>query len=121
MSVHVHGADVTLPAMRAATLALILLVPSALAQDAKPDGKSLYIANCARCHGRDGKARPDYAKKGAIDLNDPDWQASRSDAEIRATITNGSKGTLMEPFKDKLTTAEIDAVVAYVRKLAPAK
>jgi mono/diheme cytochrome c family protein len=103
-------------------LALAALAPPVGAADAppaKPGGKALYVTHCSQCHGRDGKARPDYAKKGAVDLNDPDWQKARSDAEIHDVIVKGSKGTLMESFKDKLSAAEIDAVVAHVRTLKP--
>lgn len=89
-----------------------------------PDGKALYNAKCAQCHGRDGTARPMYAKKGTPDLNDPDWQKARSDEEIRKSISEGSEGTLMKAFKEYWDPAQIDAVVKYVRTLksaAPAK
>lgn len=89
--------------------------------DQKPaaDGKALYNGNCAQCHGRDGSAKPEYAKKGTPDLNDPEWQKFRSDEEVRQLISDGSEGTLMRPFKDELKPDEIAALVQYIRKLAP--
>jgi mono/diheme cytochrome c family protein len=109
---------------RASALAALLLwaaPASAQAPKAVPDGKALWAAHCSRCHGRTGAARPDYARKGTPDLNDPDWQKERSDAEIRKLIAEGSEGTLMEPFKGKLNEAEITALIQHIRKLPPPK
>ena len=96
---------------------------SAQAPAAKPapDGKALWATHCSRCHGRTGAARPDYAKKGTPDLNDPDWQKERSDADIRKLIAEGSEGTLMEAFKGKLSDADITALIQHIRKLPPPK
>jgi mono/diheme cytochrome c family protein len=104
--------------------ACLAAVPAAAVQAPQPqrpaaDGRAVYNAQCARCHGRNGAARPDYAKKGTPDLNDPEWQKARSDAEIRELIAKGSPGTVMEAYADKLSAAEIDALVKHVRKLGP--
>jgi mono/diheme cytochrome c family protein len=97
-------------------LATLGLSSEATAQRA-PDGKVLYLAKCSTCHGRAGKAAPLYAKKGAVDLNDPDWQKERSDAYIKETLAKGSPGTAMRSFKDELNAEQIDAVVKFVRTL----
>jgi mono/diheme cytochrome c family protein len=100
--------------------AALLTAWTAPAGAVPPDGKALYNAKCAQCHGRDGTARPLYAKKGTPDLNDPDWQKERSDEEIRKSIADGSEGTLMKAYKEYWDAAQIEAVVKYVRTLKPA-
>jgi mono/diheme cytochrome c family protein len=85
-----------------AALFVALVVASALAQaqEAKPDGRELFERKCAMCHGRDGNPPSMFAKKGAPE---------------------GREGTLMKGFKDLLTAEEIDAVIAHIRTLGPAK
>ena len=83
------------------------------------DGAKLFQLHCQLCHGRDGKAMPVYAKKGAPDLNDPEWQKARTDDDIRTQILEGSAGTPMKPFKKTLSAEQIDALVKFVRTLAP--
>src|SRR5215472_576331 len=70
------------------------------------DGEAVFKANCARCHGDDGKGK---TKVAPPDLTDPKTQASLTDADIVKTIKNGWKG--------KLSAEEISAVAAYVRSL----
>jgi len=101
----------------AAALVAAFTVPSWA--ELPPDGKALYNAKCSQCHGRDGTARPLYAKKGTPDLNDPDWQKARSDEEIRKSITDGSPGTVMKAFGNYWSPDQIAAVVKYVRTLKP--
>lgn len=77
---------------------------------------SLYSHNCASCHGRDGKSRTFKAKfNHARDLSDPDWQGSVSDERIFNSITNG-RGK-MPTFHKKMSDAEIDSLVLFVRGL----
>ena len=78
------------------------------------DGEAVFKANCARCHGDDGKGK---TKVAPPDLTDPKTQASLTDADIVKTIKNGRKGTLMVGWKGKLSAEEISAVAAYVRSL----
>jgi ubiquinol-cytochrome c reductase cytochrome c subunit len=82
------------------------------------DGQQLYIANCASCHGADGKGRTPAGKKlGAHDLT----QSKLADAEIEKQIvvgTTDAKGnTRMPSFKAVLQPEEIAALVAYVAAL----
>lgn len=93
-----------------------LAAPGVLAQ--KPAaGKALYLSKCSTCHGRTGKAAPVYAKIGAVDLNDSEWQKERSDDYIKEVLVKGSPGTAMRSFKDELSAAQMDAVVKFVRTL----
>jgi cytochrome c oxidase cbb3-type subunit 3 len=81
-----------------------------------PDGKALYQAQCAKCHGDDGKgieSIPDIP-----DLSTAKWQASRTDKEITEAINNGIG--IMPGFQETFSAAEIRAVVKQVRSLGPA-
>ena len=84
----------------------------AFAADA-PDGKALYESKCAMCHGKDGVAKS--TAKGAMNLNDPKFQAANDVAAIEKVIADG-KGK-MKGLKDKLLPAEISAVAVHVKTL----
>ena len=72
----------------------------------------IYAANCARCHGVDGKANTGKGKRaGATDLTS-DWNTD--EARGLKIITNG-KGE-MPSFKSKLSRDEIRSVFGYVLK-----
>ncbi|MEO6656500.1 MAG: c-type cytochrome [Pyrinomonadaceae bacterium] len=74
--------------------------------------RSLYVQNCARCHGVDGKAQNALGKK----LEADDLTASTaSTAKIIRTITNG-RGD-MPSFRKKLTTKQIASLASYVHSL----
>jgi cytochrome c551 len=91
--------------------------PSLLAADAKAN----WAANCAQCHGPDGKAGTKMGKMlSAKDLTDPSVQAGFTDAQATEAIKNGVKKngkTTMKAFGGKLSDDEIKALVAYVRTL----
>ena len=93
------------------------LVLAALLAAASPDAARLWDRQCSSCHGDDGRPDPSVPEPRPPDLTDRRWQSKRTDSAIKATITNGVVNTRMLGFKDKLTTAEIDALVAWVRKL----
>jgi len=80
-------------------------------------GKDVFAANCAACHGQDGKARtPAGRKLRAKDLT----ESKLTDDEIRRQVSEGHKdqrGAVMPPFKDVLKSDQIDAVVVFVRSL----
>lgn len=76
----------------------------------------LYSRNCASCHGKDGQSKTFKAKfNHARNLTDPDWQGSVSDERIFNSIANG-RGK-MPAFHKKMSDAEIDTLVVYVRGL----
>lgn len=80
------------------------------------DATAVYNAKCAGCHGRDGRARSAHSKhEHARDLTTAEWQDSVSDERIYNSISNG-KGK-MPGFKKKLSDAQIDELVSYVRRL----
>jgi mono/diheme cytochrome c family protein len=69
-------------------------------------GKTLFLRNCAHCHGADA-----HGDEGP-DLHNLGW----TDEEITTRIRNGKAGQ-MTAFKEKLQPSEIDSLVAYVRAL----
>jgi mono/diheme cytochrome c family protein len=101
-------------------IALTLLVASTLSV-AAADPKALWDANCAQCHGKDGRADTKMGKQvSAKDLTDPKVQAGFSDAKATQSIKEGVKEngkTTMKAFGGKLKDDEIKALVAYVRTL----
>jgi mono/diheme cytochrome c family protein len=89
---------------------------SAFVSEAKFAGlaspRTLYVQNCARCHGSNGKAQTALGKK----LEADDLTASTAGtSKIIRIITNG-KGK-MPSFRKKLTAAQITSLAGYVRSL----
>jgi len=80
------------------------------------DAKATFDAKCASCHGKDGRAKTMRGKLShARNLSDAQWQANVSDERLFNSISNGRNQ--MPAFKKKLSEAEIDALVSYVRQL----
>jgi mono/diheme cytochrome c family protein len=81
-----------------------LLVPTPGTQANK--GYTLFMMNCAHCHGND--ARGDEG---------PDLHGvAKSDARIASIIKDGVKGE-MPKFGAKLTDADVQTLIAFVRSL----
>ena len=80
------------------------------------DARALFVKNCATCHGSDGQAKTFKAKfNHARNLTDSAWQANVSDERLFNSITNG-RGH-MPAWGKKLSEAEINSLVIYVRQL----
>ena len=77
------------------------------------DFNVLYAANCAGCHGAEGKG------SAAIALRDPVYLAIADDAAIRRVSADGVSGTSMPAFAQHsggmLTDAQIDIIVGGIR------
>ena len=75
--------------------------------------RPLYAANCAGCHGKDGRGG------AALGLADPVYLAIAGDRVIRNAIANGVRGTAMSAFSQAaggmLTDAQIDAISKGIR------
>jgi mono/diheme cytochrome c family protein len=81
-----------------------LAIPPASTLEQK--GYTLFMQNCAHCHGTD--ARGDEG---------PDLHGvAKSDARIASLIKDGKKGE-MPKFSTKLNDAEVQSLVAFVRSL----
>lgn len=86
-----------------------------LATPAAPDAASLFNSQCAQCHGRDGRAKTKRGRQTHTrDITSAEWQNDVSDERIFNSISRG-KGK-MPAFK-KLSDAQIDSLVSYVRRL----
>ena len=82
---------------------------------AENPGKAIFATKCALCHGTDGTGKTSIGKTLKIpDFHSPDIK-KLSDADLKAVITNGKNK--MPPFKGKLTDAQIDQAISYVREL----
>jgi len=80
------------------------------------DAGAIYNSQCAKCHGRDGRAKSLHAKHvHARDLTAAEWQNDVSDERIFNSISNG-KGK-MPSFKKSLSEDQINSLVTYVRRL----
>lgn len=82
-----------------------------------------FGANCATCHGADGKGKPAMAKMfklepAAMDLVAEASQAKADEELVKAVAAGKGK---MPAFKGKLPADQIRALVAYVRSLAGPK
>jgi cbb3-type cytochrome c oxidase subunit III len=86
---------------------------------AKIDVAKLYTENCAICHGDSGDGNT-RAKDG---LRPPPRNFTTVEAALELTrermiksVTEGRPGTAMMSHKDRLSPAEIEAVVDYIRE-----
>ena len=76
---------------------------------------ALFNSQCARCHGRDGRAQTKEGRKTHTrDIASAEWQDDVSDERIFNSIRRG-KGK-MPPF-NKLSDQQVDSLVTYVRRL----
>jgi mono/diheme cytochrome c family protein len=73
---------------------------------APASGRTLFLRNCAHCHGADA-----HGDEGP-DLHSLDW----TDQQIASRIRRGKAGQ-MTAFAGKLPPSEIDSLVSYVNSL----
>jgi mono/diheme cytochrome c family protein len=84
---------------------------------AASDARTTFDAKCAKCHGRDGRGKTNRGRlTHARDLTIAQWQDDVTDERLFNSVSNG-RGKKMPGFKKHLSEAEIDALVAYVRRL----
>lgn len=77
--------------------------------------RNLFLNNCARCHGADGKAETETGRL----YDTPNISGGRlrksSNKRLTRIITNGYGS--MPAFNKKLSKTEIAALIGYVRRL----
>ena len=80
------------------------------------DAKATFDAQCAKCHGKDGRAHTTRGRLShARDMTNASWQNEVSDERLFNSINKG-KGK-MPPYGKKLSDDQIDVLVRYVRQL----
>jgi mono/diheme cytochrome c family protein len=92
----------------------------------KPDKKikRLFEAKCATCHGDDGHAKTELGlEMGIADMTKAAYWKELTLEGARKSVLEGIKRTYegkeqeMKPFKDRLTPAQVDALVIYSASL----
>ena len=78
-------------------------------------GQTLFKGNCATCHSQNGTPTVVGKSLNAPDLGSAPVQ-NQTNAQLQQIISNGKDN--MPAFKDKLSPAEIDSLVAYVHTLS---
>jgi len=98
-----------------------LHVPTAAAPstpDAKTlnDGQSLFVANCASCHGGGGAGNGPAA--GALAPPPTNFTLKKPTQErARDVLANGVPGTAMPPWRNQLSADQRRTLVEFVRSL----
>jgi len=100
------------------------LVTSGSAQ--ATDVKQLFGFYCVQCHGATGKGNGVNATKEIAttprDFTNKVDMAKRTDDDIRTVIKGGgpsiSKSALMPPWGKTISDADVELLVAYIRKFA---
>ena len=99
-----------------AVLALFIsLQGTALSAPQDQTGQTLFTHNCVTCHSQNGSPTAVGKSLNAPDLGSAPVR-SQTQAQLEQIISNG-KGN-MPAFKDKLSQAEIDSLIAYVHTLS---
>src|SRR6266436_7967449 len=78
------------------------------------DGKRLFIANCAPCHGPDGDAI------AGIDFGHGKFRRASSDQDVLEIVRGGIPGSVMPGFSNELSEVEIKRLAGYLHYLAEA-
>jgi mono/diheme cytochrome c family protein len=89
-------------------------------------GARIFAANCARCHGQQGRGNgPDLVKLQSA-VSPDDWTDRESNQELTdsfivAMIIKGGKANgksrLMPAFGDKLNAQQVQDLLAFIRSL----
>lgn len=89
-------------------------IPSVAIDEGRTAGSSLlglpiFLRHCAECHGKHGEGA------SALSLNTTTFLETASDGYIRRAVAEGRRGTAMAGYRGKLTSSEIDDLVAFIR------
>jgi len=85
------------------------------------EGRGLFVAQCAGCHGVSGDGHGQYSAalgSPVPDLSNLRAMAERTDADLHAVIGDGVRGTAMPGFGRMLDEDVRWSLVAYVRSLS---
>ncbi|MGI8467647.1 MAG: c-type cytochrome [Pyrinomonadaceae bacterium] len=90
----------------------VLSAENSVAVDSVVSPKTLYIRNCARCHGADGKSETELGQT----LEAADLTAKKTSVKRNIQVITNGDGE-MPSFKKKMKKAEIVSLANYVRSL----
>jgi mono/diheme cytochrome c family protein len=77
-------------------------------------GEQIYTTTCTGCHGAEGEGT-----QRAPSLNVKSFLEDTSDGAIEQIVTLGVSGTSMPAWGDRISEAEIQAVVGFIRSWEP--
>ena len=99
---------------RMVPIALLATFGLAVPVLAAEDGKALYDAKCATCHGMDGVAKKMAA--GSKNFNDPAWRKTATiDGIVKDTKDGKNK---MKGMGEKLNAEQMKVIAEYVLTMA---
>lgn len=104
------------PEVQSAGVAIpvVATAPIDMSPEAIAEGARLFDILCASCHGQDG-----YGTRMAPALNNDLFLTNTADAAIRQIIGMGVSDTVMPAWDGRLSEAQINAIVAFLRSQAP--
>ena len=86
----------------------------------KVDARGLFVENCAKCHGEDGRAK---TFRGGLthaqDFTSAKWKSTAKTDDLVHTIQTGEEK--MPAFQNKLSQAEIETLADYVQTFPAAQ
>ena len=83
-------------------------------------GEHLFQENCAFCHAADGTGKNwigQFLEPHARNLTSKALSQRMTDKKLQETIENGLENTTMPAWKNVLTSQQIEAVIAYVKRV----
>jgi mono/diheme cytochrome c family protein len=80
------------------------------------DGKAIYNANCAGCHGANGNVQTEKARALKMDVRKLALKASKKNKEEMTAIIENGKGA-MPNFKNELSKEQTRAIILYIMAL----
>jgi mono/diheme cytochrome c family protein len=94
---------------------------SGISSISKADAEALWRAECASCHGRDGKGETRAGKRaGAPDMTEAKFHEAVSDEQAFKSVKEGKKdekgAERKKPFGNDLTDEQIKALIEYLRE-----
>jgi mono/diheme cytochrome c family protein len=83
------------------------------------DANKIYKDTCELCHAADGKGSEAGKQFGVPDFSSTDYQKSRTDAQMKESMTNGTKNPNYVKLSDLgVDPADLDALIKIVRGFA---